>query len=338
MRYYQDPSVTTIIPTFRRPALLARAIRSVLAQSYRGLQVLVCDNASGDETRQVVSSLAGENYRVSYYCQRENIGFVRNFNFGLSKVTTPYFSLLSDDDMLLPDFYATATRALERYPSSLIFAGMTREIFEGQAESRRIMPTVREGYYPRAQGFFALFEREATPRLWTGMLFRRELLSSVSCLDEALKTQHDHDFVMRACLRFPILVNNQICAHYYHHQGSIHVNTPATQEWEGWIQILRKTQADTEVPTPLRARAAVVIKRKLVEDIVRSALRSSRQGDFDQASEAVAMLKHGVGLSGYSNLLAVASADTALGRKIRRMVGKVSKLWRTIPRSECLPT
>lgn len=45
-----EPIITAVIPTYRRPRLLRRAIKSVLAQTYPHFQVCVYDNASGDET------------------------------------------------------------------------------------------------------------------------------------------------------------------------------------------------------------------------------------------------------------------------------------------------
>ena len=48
-----QPLITTVIPTYRRPALLAQAIRSVLTQTYPHFLVCVYDNASADETADV---------------------------------------------------------------------------------------------------------------------------------------------------------------------------------------------------------------------------------------------------------------------------------------------
>ncbi len=58
LRTMQGPQITTVIPTYRRPKLLRRAIESVLAQTYPHLKVTVFDNASGDETPEVVAELA----------------------------------------------------------------------------------------------------------------------------------------------------------------------------------------------------------------------------------------------------------------------------------------
>src|ERR1700674_1455488 len=103
-----NPLITTIIPTYRRPKFLRRAIRSVLNQSFMNFQVCVYDNASGDETPSVVDDIARSDRRVKYHCHPENIGAIRNFLYGMERVETPFFSFLSDDDFLLPDFYETA--------------------------------------------------------------------------------------------------------------------------------------------------------------------------------------------------------------------------------------
>src|SRR5262249_21644961 len=123
----KSAAITTIIPTFRRPDLLKRAIWSALSQTRRDLIVLVCDNASGDETAAVVAEATKRDSRVRYRCHPKNIGLVANFQYGMSQVETPYFSFLSDDDLLLPWFYELALASLERAPSAMFFA--SRSIF-----------------------------------------------------------------------------------------------------------------------------------------------------------------------------------------------------------------
>jgi hypothetical protein len=96
--------ITTVLPTFRRPQLLARAIRSVLDQTVTDFEVHVYDNASGDETSQIVLDIVDRDRRVKYYRHPTNIGAIENFKFGVARVAAPYFNVLSDDDFLLPGF------------------------------------------------------------------------------------------------------------------------------------------------------------------------------------------------------------------------------------------
>ena len=110
------PIITTVIPTYRRPELLHRAIRSVLAQSYPHPRVCVYDNASGDETAATVAALAREDERISYHCHPTNIGPTANFAYGIERIDTPFFSLLPDDDYYLPEFFAIAMAGFPTIP------------------------------------------------------------------------------------------------------------------------------------------------------------------------------------------------------------------------------
>lgn len=111
-----DTLITTVIPTFRRPQLLKRALESVLAQSFTDLRVCVYDNASMDDTENIIRDFARRDSRVVYFKNLENIGAVRNMIQGINAVETPYYSLLSDDDFLLPGFYEKAVNSFVGQP------------------------------------------------------------------------------------------------------------------------------------------------------------------------------------------------------------------------------
>ena len=118
-----EPIITCVIPTYQRPHLLPRAIQSVLAQTYPRIRILVCDNASGDETAGIVAEFHRRDRRVMYHCQSTNLGWAPNFRFAIDAVETEYFSILSDDDVLLPGFYRHAIDAFERHPEARLFCG-----------------------------------------------------------------------------------------------------------------------------------------------------------------------------------------------------------------------
>ncbi len=95
--------VSVCIPTYERPKLLQAAIHSCLAQTYRPLHIVVGDNSLLTETADVLRALpVPEGVTFEYLprpeiaSQRENV--IRLFNH----VTTPYVSLLHDDDLFTP--------------------------------------------------------------------------------------------------------------------------------------------------------------------------------------------------------------------------------------------
>ncbi len=92
--------VTALIPTYRRPEWLRRAILSVLRQTHGNLQVSVFDDASGGGTEDVVRNLSADGKRVKYYCHENNIGALSNFKFAFNSVDTPWSSPNSVDTWL----------------------------------------------------------------------------------------------------------------------------------------------------------------------------------------------------------------------------------------------
>lgn len=106
-----QPRVTVVVPTYNRASLLEGAIRSVLGQTYPSFSLVVADNASTDETADVVASFADD--RIEHVRRPENIGLLGNFNASLEGVRTPYCLVLCDDDLLHPDFLAATVPLLE---------------------------------------------------------------------------------------------------------------------------------------------------------------------------------------------------------------------------------
>src|SRR5581483_2537236 len=116
-------TVTTLIPTFNRSQLLLRAARSVLAQSHAEILVHIFDNASTDQTPAVTAALQKEDRRVLVSRSSTNIGSARNHLKAFASIRTPYFSILADDDYLLPGFFERAVEGLIANPEAGFWAG-----------------------------------------------------------------------------------------------------------------------------------------------------------------------------------------------------------------------
>jgi glycosyltransferase involved in cell wall biosynthesis len=113
-----DSRVTVVVPTYNRAAMLADTVESVLAQTYRDFRVVVADNASTDETAEVVRAYDDE--RVSYLRRPENVGLFENFQQSLRAVDTEYALLLCDDDLLRPEFLEATVDVLDRQPRTAV--------------------------------------------------------------------------------------------------------------------------------------------------------------------------------------------------------------------------
>lgn len=99
------PVVSVCVPTYGRSALLARTLRSVLAQTWSDFEIVVVDDASPDDTGTRVAELADP--RVRYIRNERNLGPAETWNRALGLAQGKYIKLLCDDDLLYP-------RCLER--------------------------------------------------------------------------------------------------------------------------------------------------------------------------------------------------------------------------------
>ncbi len=109
-----DTRVAVFVPTYNRASLLAGAIRSVLEQTFERFSLIVADNASTDETPEIVGGFGDE--RLTYVRRPENIGLLGNFNACLSGVSADYCLVLCDDDLLEPTFLESTVPLLDENP------------------------------------------------------------------------------------------------------------------------------------------------------------------------------------------------------------------------------
>ncbi|MEM6457220.1 MAG: glycosyltransferase, partial [Acidobacteriota bacterium] len=118
------PTVGVFIPSYNAARFVARAIRSVLAQTYAQLELVVLDDASTDDTADVVAPFL-DDPRVRYVRHPANLGMARNWNAGIASLATPLICKLDADDWYEPNFLAAAVDALEARPdAAFAFGGL----------------------------------------------------------------------------------------------------------------------------------------------------------------------------------------------------------------------
>ena len=105
------PLVSVIIPTFNRGDSIGRCLESLVAQTFRDFEVLVCDDGSTDETGTVVASFA-KRLTLRYEWSANSGGAAHPRNIGLSMARGEYVAFLDSDDWWLPNKLEVAVRHL----------------------------------------------------------------------------------------------------------------------------------------------------------------------------------------------------------------------------------
>ena len=124
----EPPTLSLCLPTYKRASLLDQALRAVLGQvtpqMASAVEVIVLDNASPDETPQVVEAALADypQVPVRYVRRGENIGPDANFLDAVVQARGEFVYLLSDDDVLLPGAVATLLELIAGHPGFDAFA------------------------------------------------------------------------------------------------------------------------------------------------------------------------------------------------------------------------
>jgi len=120
--------VSTIIPVYNRPEMVARAVESVLAQSHRPIEILLVDDGSTDHTPTVLAGLAaghGEEIRVIH---QANAGAGLARETGRLAARGGFIQYLDSDDLLLSNKFSDQVAALEAHPECAIAYGTSRHV------------------------------------------------------------------------------------------------------------------------------------------------------------------------------------------------------------------
>ena len=95
--------VSVIIPCYNAKRFVAVAVRSIMEQAYRNLEILCCDDCSTDETLAILQRLSAEDSRIKILRNETNLGVVDTLNKLVREASGVYIARMDADDISLPD-------------------------------------------------------------------------------------------------------------------------------------------------------------------------------------------------------------------------------------------
>jgi GT2 family glycosyltransferase len=187
-------AVSVIIPTFNRAHKIARAVASVLYQTFTDYEILVVDDGSEDATSAVLAPFRSH---VTCIIHCKNFGVSAARNTGIRESSSPLIAFLDSDDYWLPDKLAAQISFLSEHPAAVAC----------QTEERWIRRVVRVN--PMKKHFKPsgdIFEPSlklcvVSP---SAAVVKRSLLEEVGVFDEGFPVCEDYDLWLRISWKYPI--------------------------------------------------------------------------------------------------------------------------------------
>lgn len=233
------PLVSVIIPTYNSSGFIAQAVQSVLEQTHRRYEVIVVDDGSTDETKDVLSKFGN----CIKYLYQENRGPAAARNMGIKVASGEYICFLDADDVWTRGKLELQIAFMEHHPTiGLVFAdheefnaeGVILASFLGQKVVRddlMLQSPIRDAFMRLVIENFI-----STPTV----MVRKECFETVGLFDESLRSVEDRDLWLRISAHFEIACLPEIVCRRRVHKSNISENSELSLR--GRVKVLEKNR------------------------------------------------------------------------------------------------
>jgi glycosyltransferase involved in cell wall biosynthesis len=222
------PKVSVVIPTYNRERLIARAVESVLAQTFKDYEIILIDDGSTDQTKEILRSFEG---RIRYIYQT-NAGISGARNRGIQESSGEYIAFLDSDDTWLPEKLAEQVRILDTRPEiGIVYARMP--IINEAGKQIGLKPQAESG-----KNFDELI------RLWgdlptSTVMVRKACFEKAGLFDTTLPPMEDIDMWIRISRFYGLYeIEGKTLALYHYHDDQI--TKKRAKAYEALIKLYKK--------------------------------------------------------------------------------------------------
>jgi len=202
---YQPQLVSVIIPTYNRGTALVESLDSVIKQTYRPIEVLIVDDASTDNTEQVIEDWSHNhnepgNFEICYLHQ-ENKGACAARNLGLIESHGEFIQFLDSDDLVAPSKIRRQVEKFVHCGDKTVVYGSWRffqttgdkiEVYDVECPIQEEHPLKKWLIEKDTENWFVASH---------SFLWRRTDLIELGPWDESLYADQDGDYAMRFMMR-----------------------------------------------------------------------------------------------------------------------------------------
>jgi len=209
--------VSIVIPTYNRAELLKETIDSVLNQTYKNYEILICDDGSTDKTKDMV--LSYNNPKIIYFYQSNHGCPAPARNMGLKNAKGQYIAFLDSDDLWFPKKLEIQIAAFEKYPQILLIA----------TNSVTIPPKKNPSLSLSSEKIVSFEELiHANIIMNSSVLMKQDVIQNIGLLDERLEIRgiEDFDYWLRL-LQFQqksVMILPEPLVKYREHSSNLTVN------------------------------------------------------------------------------------------------------------------
>ncbi len=218
------PLVSVIIPCFNQAKFLGEAIQSVMQQTYRNFEIIVVDDGSSDNTREVASG-----FSAVRYIRHHNRGLAGARNTGIWASKGCYLVFLDADDRLLSQALESGLNCFRSHRECAFVFGQ-HTYLKSDGTSFKEMQTL-----PSDHNLFLARLREDKDHyrsllygnyigMHASVMYRRDIFQYVKGFDPSLDAAEDYELYLRITRNYPVYFHNAVVAEYRWHSTNMTKN------------------------------------------------------------------------------------------------------------------
>ncbi len=207
--------VSVIIPTYNRAGLVVQAIDSVLAQTCQEFEIIVVDDGSTDNTREVVAAY-GDKVRYVY---QDNAGVYAARNHGIRLSKGSFIAFLDSDDVWEKDKLACQLNLLIKYPEYAAVHTASSTVDKDGRIIESVVNPQRQSHDGKV--FDEFFEFNMAVILLSTVMICRECFDKIGLFDEHSPVATDHFFFLRLAFYYQIAFIDEPLVRYRLTDGSL---------------------------------------------------------------------------------------------------------------------
>jgi hypothetical protein len=234
-------SLDVIVPCYRYGHFLRECVQSVLKQSLRNVRVLIIDDASPDNTVEVVADLVKEDSRVTFIRHATNKGHIYTYNEGIEWASADYLLILSADDYLLPGALSRSSNFLDAHPEVGFTFGKVVQINDSEPTTLMNIVDLTERLGSRILGGRKFIELSAAGNIVStpAAVVRTKLQKRLGGYLSELPHSGDMEMWLRFAAHASVGMLEAYQAVYRRHGGNMSLAYIA----KGWLPDLRQRKA-----------------------------------------------------------------------------------------------
>jgi glycosyltransferase involved in cell wall biosynthesis len=205
-------SVSIIIPCYNQGQFLAEAIQSTIDQDYQQKEIIVVNDGSTDNTKEVAAKFL----HTIKYIEQENRGLSSARNAAIRIAKGDYMAFLDSDDVLLPGSIARRVEYLENHPDTAMIC--SDSIFFNESGPMGLRSELADKPKNPENFRWETVDYNATP---SSTIIRRSCLDKVGLFEESIRTAEDWLMFVRLSLHFNMAYINEPLIKYRLHKNNL---------------------------------------------------------------------------------------------------------------------